>query len=94
MRKLLNKSGKEGSLASNGSGSSLLGFALSLPPLLLVLGFVGIPILIGFTFSLGFTKGPNRIISIIGQQIHPKLIGGELLLPTPMSFMTHDSLAT
>ena len=72
MRKLLNKSGKEGSLASNGSGSSLLGFALSLPPLLLVLGFVGIPILIGFTFSLGFTKGPNRIISIIGQQIHPK----------------------
>lgn len=57
----------------NASGKlSILGFALSLPPILLVAGFVGIPILIGFTFSLGFTKGPNRIISIIGQQIHPK----------------------
>lgn len=59
-------------LAKKSSKPSFLGFGLSLPPLLLVLGFVGIPILIGFTFSLGFTKGPNRIISIIGQQIHPK----------------------
>jgi ABC-type spermidine/putrescine transport system permease subunit I len=72
VRSLLRRNGKEGSLANNGSGSSLFGFALSLPPLLLVLGFVGIPILIGFTFSLGFTKGPNRVIAIIGQQIHPK----------------------
>lgn len=72
MKSLINKPRKEGSLAKIGSGPSFLGFGLSLPPLLLVLGFVGIPILIGFTFSLGFTKGPNRIISIIGQQIHPK----------------------
>ena len=49
-----------------------MGFALALPPLLLVFIFVGIPIFIGFTFSLGFTKGPNRVISIIGQQIHVK----------------------
>lgn len=49
-----------------------MGFALALPPLLLVLIFVGVPIFIGFTFSLGFTQGPNRVISLIGQQIHTK----------------------
>ncbi len=51
---------------------SVLGFFMAMPPLLLVIGFVGIPILIAFTFSLGYTKGPNRILSIIGQQIHVK----------------------
>jgi ABC-type spermidine/putrescine transport system permease subunit I len=45
---------------------------MSLPPLLMVLIFVGLPILIGFTFSLGFTSGPNRVVSVIGQQIHRK----------------------
>lgn len=40
--------------------------------MLLVLFFVGLPILIGLTFSLGFTTGPNRVISIIGQGIHNK----------------------
>jgi ABC-type spermidine/putrescine transport system permease subunit I len=45
---------------------------MSLPPLLLVLVFVGLPILIGLTFSLGFTSGPNRVVSLIGQQIHRK----------------------
>jgi len=39
---------------------------------LLVGVFIGLPILIGLTFSLGFTAGPNRVISIIGQQIHKK----------------------
>ena len=69
----LSKTTKKESLsAPKGDKLSFLGFGLSLPPLLLVLGFTGIPILIGFTFSLGFTKGPNRIISIIGQQIHTK----------------------
>ncbi len=51
---------------------SLLGFTMALPPVLLVVAFVGLPILIGFTFSLGFTSGPNRVVSLIGQQIHSK----------------------
>lgn len=64
---------KEESLSTqHNDRPSFLGFALSLPPLLLVLCFTGIPVLIGLTFSLGFTSGPNRIISLIGQQIHTK----------------------
>lgn len=53
-------------------GPSLLGLAFSFPPLFLVLVFVGLPVLIGLTFSLGFTSGPNRVVSLIGQQIHHK----------------------
>lgn len=72
MISLRSKNKEEGSRAVTRARPSFLGLALSLPPLLLVLIFVGLPIFIGFTFSLGFTKGPNRIISIIGQQIHVK----------------------
>ena len=63
---------EEGSFTTKGEGLSPLGFGLTLPPLLIVLVFVGLPILIGLTFSLGFTTGPNRVIAIIGQQIHKK----------------------
>jgi len=66
------KKSREGSRSNIVARSSLLGLALSLPPLLLVFIFVGIPICIGLTFSLGFTHGPNRVISLIGQQIHVK----------------------
>lgn len=72
MISVLRKKSGEGSRTSNGARTSLLGLALSFPPLLLVLIFVGIPILIGLTFSFGFTHGPNRVISLIGQQIHVK----------------------
>ncbi len=72
MISLRRKKNKEGSLTSQGGGPSLLGLGLSLPPLLIVLVFVGLPILIGLTFSIGFTTGPNRVIAIIGQQIHTK----------------------
>jgi ABC-type spermidine/putrescine transport system permease subunit I len=68
----LSRKSKRRSFAKNSEGPSLLGLAISLPPLLLVLFFVGLPILIGLTFSLGFTTGPNRVVSIIGQQIHRK----------------------
>ena len=51
---------------------SIIGFFMALPPLLLVVFFVGLPVLIAFTFSLGFTTGPNRVLSIIGQEIHKK----------------------
>ncbi len=54
------------------SRSSVLGFFMAAPPMLLVVCFVGIPILIALTFSLGFTSGPNRVVSIIGQEIHKK----------------------
>lgn len=68
----LSKRSKGRSFAKNSGGPSLLGLAMSLPPLLLVLVFVGLPIFIGLTFSLGFTSGPNRVVSLIGQQIHRK----------------------
>ena len=51
---------------------SVLGFIMSLPPVLLIICFVGVPILLAFMFSLGFTSGPNSVISIIGQEIHKK----------------------
>lgn len=62
----------EGFEATKASKSSVIGFFMALPPMLLVLCFVGAPILIAFTFSLGWTKGPNRVVSIIGQEIHKK----------------------
>ena len=58
--------------AKTTSKLSVIGFFMALPPMLLVVCFVGLPILIGFTFSLGFTGGPNRVVSIIGQEIHKK----------------------
>ena len=58
--------------AKSTSKLSVIGFFMALPPMLLVVCFVGLPILIGFTFSLGFTGGPNRVVSIIGQEIHKK----------------------
>jgi ABC-type spermidine/putrescine transport system permease subunit I len=58
--------------AKSVSKLSVIGFFMALPPMLLVVCFVGLPILIGFTFSLGFTGGPNRVVSIIGQEIHKK----------------------
>ncbi len=58
--------------AKSVSKLSAIGFFMALPPMLLVVCFVGLPILIGFTFSLGFTGGPNRVVSIIGQEIHKK----------------------
>jgi len=69
---LTGKRKRESFLANKGEGASLFGLLFSLPPLLLVLVFVGLPIIIGLTFSFGFTGGPNRVVSIIGQQIHQK----------------------
>ena len=58
--------------AKSASKLSVLGFLMALPPMLLVICFIGLPIIIAFTFSLGFTGGPNRVVSIIGQEIHTK----------------------
>ena len=62
----------EGFAAITAAKLSPLGFFMALPPVLVVLCFVGVPIFIAFSFSLGFTGGPNEVISIIGQDIYKK----------------------
>jgi ABC-type spermidine/putrescine transport system permease subunit I len=49
---------------------SPLGFAMALPPILLVLLFVGVPVIAALAFSLGFTGGLNSIVSMIGLNVH------------------------
>jgi len=58
--------------APKAARSSTLGFFMSLPPVLILLGFIGLPILLAFSFSLGHTSGPNEIIALIGQEIYEK----------------------
>lgn len=45
---------------------------MALPPVLVLLTFVGFPIILAFAFSLGHTGGLNQVLSIIGQDIYPK----------------------
>jgi len=49
---------------------SAFGFLMALPPILLIMGVVGLPILLAFAFSLGFTGGLNSVVSIIGLDVH------------------------
>jgi ABC-type spermidine/putrescine transport system permease subunit I len=49
---------------------SPLGFALALPPILLVLLFVGVPVVLALGFSLGFTGGLNSVVAMIGLKVH------------------------
>jgi len=51
---------------------SLLGFFMAMPPVLVIISFIGAPILLALAFSLGFITGPNRIVALIGQEIYPK----------------------
>ena len=60
----------EGFAAITAAKLSPLGFFMALPPVLVVLCFVGIPIFIAFSFSLGFTGGPNEVISINIQDVN------------------------
>ena len=62
----------EGFAAVTAAKLSPLGFFMALPPVLVVLCFIGVPIMVAFTFSLGWTTGPNEVISIIGQDIYKK----------------------
>jgi ABC-type sugar transport system permease subunit len=43
---------------------------MALPPILLVVAFVGLPIVTALLFSLGRTDGLNQIIAMIGQNVH------------------------
>lgn len=63
---------KEGFAEVKTAKLSTLGFFMALPPVLLVILFVGLPIFVAFIFSIGYTGGPNRVISIIGQDIFVK----------------------
>lgn len=63
---------KEGFAAVTAAKRSTLGFFMALPPVLVLILFVGAPIFIAFIFSIGYTGGPNQIVSIIGQDIYKK----------------------
>ena len=63
---------KEGFAEVKAAKLSTLGFFMALPPVLVVILFVGLPILVAFLFSIGYTSGPNRVISIIGQDVYSK----------------------
>ncbi len=49
---------------------SPLGFVMALPPILLILAFVGFPIVLALGFSLGFTGGLNSVVAAIGLNVH------------------------
>ncbi len=42
---------------------------MALPPVLVIVGFMGFPIALSFALTIGFTGGLNKIISLIGQGI-------------------------
>lgn len=52
------------------SGLSPLGFVMALPPILLILFFVGFPIVLALGLTLGFTGGLNSVVSTIGLNVH------------------------
>ena len=72
MTQIIEAKSKKNLAARQAARFSLLGFLMSLPPVLVLLTFVGFPIVLAFAFSLGHTGGLNEIISIIGQEIYPK----------------------
>jgi ABC-type spermidine/putrescine transport system permease subunit I len=43
---------------------------MALPPIVLVLIFVGFPVLLALAFSFGYTGGLNQVVSTIGQDVH------------------------
>ena len=49
---------------------SPLGFAMALPPIVLIVLFVGFPIVLAVAFSLGFTGGLNSVVATIGLNVH------------------------
>ena len=63
---------KQENLSRKKERFSLLGFLMSLPPVLVILSFIGLPIILALAFSLGFTSGPNEIVALIGQEIYRK----------------------
>lgn len=46
-----------------------VGFALALPPVLVIVLFVGVPVVLSIGFSLGMTGGLNATVAAIGQDV-------------------------
>lgn len=49
---------------------SLIGFLMAMPPIVVLLLFVGIPVILAILFSLGYTGGLNQIAAEIGMDVH------------------------
>ncbi len=64
------RAGRGGLGARKASRLSPLGLVLALPPILLVLVFVGFPVVLALGFSLGFTGGLNSVVAMIGLKVH------------------------
>ena len=60
----------EGSGVAKTPGLSPLGFFMALPPILLILFFIGFPIILALGFTLGFTGGLNSVVATIGLNVH------------------------
>ena len=60
----------EGPAVQRTSGLSPLGFFMALPPIVLILTFVGLPIMLALGFTLGYTGGLNSVVSTIGLNVH------------------------
>lgn len=59
------------------SGGRLRGLAYSAPPVLVVVIFIGLPVLAAIFYSLGYFGGPNSVIASLAQHQHPR--GGHLV---------------
>ncbi|MFE6996904.1 ABC transporter permease [Microbacterium sp. NPDC057659] len=64
------KRGRRGRGAADAPRLSKAGFFMALPPILIVLLFVGVPVVVALAFTLGFTGGLNEIVSLVGQNVH------------------------
>lgn len=53
-----------------GSNRSVIGLFMALPPVVLIIAFVGFPIILALGFSLGFTGGLNSVVASIGLNVH------------------------
>ncbi|WP_285725474.1 ABC transporter permease [Psychromicrobium xiongbiense] len=58
------------SAARTARWSSVQGFLLALPPIVVILVFIGVPVLLALGFSVGFTGGLNSVIAAVGQNVH------------------------
>ncbi len=72
MSQIIESKPVENLAAKQAARFSVLGFLMALPPVLVLLTFVGFPIILAFAFSLGHTGGLNQVLSLIGQDIFTK----------------------
>lgn len=49
---------------------NLIGFLMALPPIIVLVLFVGLPVVLAIAFSFGYTGGLNQVSAQIGQNVH------------------------